>query len=379
MRPLRLAPHRIRRHPVRNATVSVAGPAAVPAVLRKLGHDPGAILLEAGLDPTLFDDTDNLIPLSGLGRLLTLCVARTGCDEFGLLVGQRAGLHSLGLVGLLARYAPDVSTALRRLGEYMYLHHGGTLTAVKAEGATATLSYVIHQPNVESTDQIGDGSLAILFNILRELCGPVWRPVEVHFARGKPGNLDPYKAFFGAPLRFSTGENAIVFSSVWLGQRLPELDAELQRLIKRQVEEIEARHCESFPDQVRGVLRAALLTQHASADEVAALFSMHSRTLNRRLRRFDASFRELVDEVRYEIARQMLGNMALDVTEVAAALGYADASAFTRAFRRWSGTTPGAWRVPRRPVSGVAGARLGKPPQAVLDSARAAATLETTK
>jgi hypothetical protein len=56
-----------------------------------------AILIEAGLDPTLFDDTDNLMPLSGLGRLLTLCVARTGCEEFGLLVGQRPQLIDQGM------------------------------------------------------------------------------------------------------------------------------------------------------------------------------------------------------------------------------------------------------------------------------------------
>jgi AraC-like DNA-binding protein len=379
MRTSCLAPYRAHRQSVRNASVSVSGPAAIPAVLRRLGHDPTAILVEAGLDPTLFDDTDNLIRLSGLGHLMTLCVARTGCEEFGLLVGQQGGLHSLGLVGLLARYAPDVSTALRRLGEYMYLHHGGTLTTVKAEGDTATLSYAIHQPSVESTDQIGDGSTAVLFNIVRELCGPDWRPIEVHFARGKPGNLDPYQAFFGAPLRFGTGENAIVFSSVWLGRRLPELDAELQRLLKKKIEDIEARHSDSFPDQVRGVLRAALLAQRASADEVAALFSMHSRTLNRRLHEFNTNFRELVDEGRYEIARQMLANSSLDVTEVAFALGYADASAFTRAFRRWSRTTPAAWRAQRRSGSNVGGDQLCKPVNPVLDSARAAPILESKK
>jgi len=379
MRPFRLAPHRIRRHPVRNATVSVAGPAAIPAVLRNFGHDPSEILLEAGLDRTLFDDSDNLIPLSGLGRLLAICVARTSCEEFGLLVGQRAGLHSLRLAGLLARYAPDVGTSLQRLAEYMHLHHGGTLSVERSAAGTATLSYDIHQPNVPSTDQIGDGTLAVLFNILRELCGPDWRPIEVHLSRGRPGNLEPYEALFRAPLRFGTGPNAIVFSSVWLGRRLPELDAELQRLIKRQLDEIEARHGDSFPDQVRSVLRAALLTQHASADEVAALFSMHSRTLNRRLRKFDTSFRDLVDEVRYEISRQILNGTWLDVAEIASALGYADASAFTRAFRRWSGTTPGAWRAGRRLGSGVAGARLGSPMQPVLDSVRTASTLESTK
>ncbi len=374
-----MAAQRIRRHPVRNATVSVAGPAAIPTVLRILGEDPSAVLLEAGLEPTLFDDADSLLPLSSLGHLLKRCVARTGCEAFGLRVGQHGGLHSLGLVGLLARYAPDVGTSLQRLAEYMHLHHGGTLTAVRAEGDTASLSFDIHQPGIESTDQIGDGALAVLFNILRELCGPGWRPIEVHFARTRPGIALDYETFFESPLRFGTGENAIVFSSAWLGRQLPEVDAELQRLLKRQLDQIEARHGDSFPDQVRGVLQAALLTRRARADEVAALFSMHSRTLNRRLRESGTTFRELVETSRHEIARQMLDATSLEVSQVASSLGYADASAFTRAFRRWSGTTPAAWRAQRRHGSSVPGEQSCKPSNPVLDSARKAPTLESIK
>jgi AraC-like DNA-binding protein len=72
---------------------------------------------------------------------------------------------------------------------------------------------------------------------------------------------------------------------------------------------------------------------------------MHSRTLGRRLDDFGTSFQRLVDESRFEIARQMLEDTSLDVMEIAASLGYARASAFTRAFRRWSGTTPALWRL----------------------------------
>ena len=78
--------------------------------------------------------------------------------------------------------------------------------------------------------------------------------------------------------------------------------------------------------------------------------SMHSRTLSRRLNDFDTGFQELVDEGRFEIARQLLANTALDVRQIAASLDYADASAFTRAFRRWSGTTPAVWRAQQSPL-----------------------------
>ena len=94
--------------------------------------------------------------------------------------------------------------------------------------------------------------------------------------------------------------------------------------------------------------RSALLTGHARADQVAAMFSIHSRTLARRLEDFGTSFQALVDEERYAISRQMLQNTDLPVGQVAASLDYADASAFTRAFRRWSGTTPAHWRDEQR-------------------------------
>jgi AraC-like DNA-binding protein len=338
---------RIKRRPCTDATVSVSGPAALPAVLRTLGSDPAAVLAEAGLDPTLFDDPENLIKLAALGRLVKLCVARTGCMHFGLLVGQQGGLHSLGLVGLLARLSPDVGTALHRLADCMHLHHGGTVTAVAVDGDAATLSYDIDQRYEDASDQIGDGALATLFNILRALCGPGWHAIEIRFAHRAPDDVHPFRAFFAADLRFDTGQNAIVFPGAWLQHSLPADDAELQRLLARQIALLETRHGDEFPEQVRSVLRAALMTGHAGADEIAALFSMHSRTLNRRLGAFHTSFRQLVDEGRFAIARELLECTELDVSGIAGALDYADASAFTRAFRRWSGTTPAAWRAHR--------------------------------
>ena len=75
---------------------------------------------------------------------------------------------------------------------------------------------------------------------------------------------------------------------------------------------------------------------------------MHSSTLARRLKPYGVGFRELVDECRYEVAREMLANSGLDVSHIAAMLDYADASAFTRAFKRWSGMTPARWRSKHR-------------------------------
>jgi AraC-like DNA-binding protein len=133
-----------------------------------------------------------------------------------------------------------------------------------------------------------------------------------------------------------------------LSRRLPEVDADLRRLLRREIAELEATQGTDFREQVRGVLRTALLTGHGNADQVAALFSMHRRTLTRRLAECGTNFAVLADEGRFEIAKHMLASTTMDVSQIAAALDYAEASAFTRAFRRWSGTTPAVWRAQQR-------------------------------
>jgi AraC-like DNA-binding protein len=227
----------------------------------------------------------------------------------------------------------------------MHLYFGGQTVTVEAGGDAVSLNYSFHAPRVESVGQIEDGALAIMCNILRALCGPNWEAIEVRFAHRKPERVRHFLRFFQAPLRFDAERSALVFSAKWLPSRLPDADAELQHVLRQQIDALEARHRDEFPEQVRSVLRTGLVTGHASADQVAALFSIQPRTLTRRLDAFGTTFKALVDEGRFEIARRLLQNTALDVSQIAASLDYADASALTRAFRRWSGTTPAAWRA----------------------------------
>ena len=157
----------------------------------------------------------------------------------------------------------------------------------------------------------------------------------------------PFQRYFPAPLRFDAERNAVVFAAAWLRRPVLQADQELRREIQEQIDALEARHDGEFPAQVRGVLSSVLLTDDASVERVAALFSMHSRTFNRRLAAYGTCFKELADESRFELARQMLEESSYAVGDVADTLGYADASAFIRAFRRWAGTTPAQWRARR--------------------------------
>jgi len=341
------------------ALVRIGFAQAIPHLLRGLGVDPSAIFAEAGVDPTLLNDPENLIAFRARSHLINTCAAGTGCLHFGLLLGQQGQLSDLGLVGLLAKYSPDVETALRSLQSHFFLHARGATTTLEVHAAVAMLGYEIHEPQSEAADQLCDGALAFEYNMLAALCGPRWKPLEVRFAHRKPVDVGPFRRFFKAPLVFDAEQNALVFSADWMNHSLPGDDPALRRLLQRQINALEVRHGEDLPCQVRSVLSTALLTGHGSADQVASLFSMHSRTLNRRLSAFGTSFQQLVDASSLEIAQQMLESSALEVRQIALALGYADPSAFTRAFRRWSGTTPARWRSTREPGPPKAHDRTG--------------------
>jgi AraC-like DNA-binding protein len=115
---------------------------------------------------------------------------------------------------------------------------------------------------------------------------------------------------------------------------------------ERQVAAAERR---SLVNDLKRVLRVEMLRGATSASHVAQILKLHRRTLNRRLSDCGTSFQQLLDEVRYDSARHLLHLTRMPLAHIAASLGYAEASAFTRAFRRWSGTTPTQFRVQSGP------------------------------
>jgi len=182
----------------------------------------------AGFDFALFNDPNNLITYHAASHLYRVCTEKTGCPHFGLMKGRRSGLDGLGFIGLLAKCAPDVGTALRRLVRYLHLHIRGAVTTLEESGKLAIFSYEIQEPDAEATDQIADASLGTMFNIMVALCGPRWKPVEVRFEHSRPSNVAPFRRFFQAPLSFNANDNSLVFAARWLSRPLPAVDPELR-------------------------------------------------------------------------------------------------------------------------------------------------------
>lgn len=329
---------------LQNGSVRIATVLAIPNVLEKLGYNPSEILSELGLDLSLFSDPDNIIPFGVRSHLIQHCVHKTNCQHFGFLIGQQAGPSTLGLAGFLMQQSPDVGTALHSLVRYAHLHVRGALIYLEEQDDKVFLGYSIYQPRVEATAQLEDGALAIAFNIMRKLCGSTWLPLNVFFTRQMPENISPYNDFFNAPLNFDADRNGLSFSAKWMKEPIMGADPALNHFLQKQVNQLESSYDGDFVSQVRKALHSALLAQRGNVSHIAALFSMHPRTLSRRLKSCGVSFQELLDQSGYEVSQQLLENSSMGISQIAATLDYSDASAFTRAFKRWSGMTPANWR-----------------------------------
>ena len=339
---------------VEEGTLRIAPLLALPAVLAAQGIDPWPVIAEAGIDAGRFDDPENLIAFADAGRLLTLAAEHSGCPHFGLLIGERSGLDILGLIGRLAARSANVGSALEDLIQHLHLHDRGAVPALSVDGDQAMLVYTVYQTDIPGIEIFYDAALLIAYNLLKALAGADWQATKVQLCRPQPADFRPYRQAFKAPINFDAEHNAVLFPSTWLQHPPAAADVLAHYQLMQEIEALEALGASELPDQILRVLRR-LLTAGAdhgetSQGQISQLFALHRRTLNRRLRAHGTSFRELLDTARYDIARQLLRDTRLSIVGIAAALDYADATAFDHAFRRWSGGNPSAWRAAHPPA-----------------------------
>lgn len=323
----------------------VGGFVALPGLMRSLGVDPGPVLAAAGLAAQALDAQGSRIPYAAVLRLLAECATRTRTPHFGLLAGQVWRLQDLGLLGELMRHAATVGDALRTMVVYQQLNALGGAPVLLEQGDRVELAYIVYHPSTGPLDAVLDTALAAGLQLMRELCGSRWHPRRVHLPRAAPAFAEVYARHFGCTVCFDAERAALEFTRSTMSR--PVAGADPQRL--RALQAALRRHADAalVPALYRTV-RTLLAQGAANRQATAQQLALHRRTFNRRLREMGTSFREILDDVRHEAARQLLRDTELPVIGVAAALGYAEASSFNHAFRRWSGLTPTAWRCRSR-------------------------------
>jgi AraC-like DNA-binding protein len=324
----------------RSATQRVGNFAGLPMLVRQLGVDPVEILCNAKLAPDALEDPDRRVSYAGLGRFLRQAADRADCPQLGLLAGRMGQLSDFGLLGEMVRNSATAGAALRTLVRHQHLDSEGGLAFLIERGPMVDFGYAIYQQEFEAPDVMYDAAMATGINVLRELCGPVWAPSEVLLPHARPLDVTPYRKLFKQP-RFDAEICALRFPAHWMTSVVEGADPAKLRAAREQAACVPPG---DLLQQTRRAMREMLLHDKHSGEDLAKMMAMHRRTLNRRLKAEGTTFQQVLDSVRFTVARELLATSAISLDDVAATLGYAAVSPFMRAFARWSGTTPGHWR-----------------------------------
>jgi AraC-like DNA-binding protein len=328
------------------ADVRIGPMRAVPALLREAGIAPLPLLAACGLRLSAFDDADARVPFAAAARMLHDAARATGHEDFGLLVGQRAGADSLGLLSLLMQRAPSVGNALQGLARHLTLQDRGAVVYLSTgRPQRAALGYAVHDETTPGLGLIYDLAMTLALAVLRGLCGPQWHALEVRLPHARPKRPDLWRRHFAAPVVFDATGAELWFDAGWLQHPPPLADPAAQLDLLRAAQRSQALQAQRWTERTQHVALALVKTGALSADAVAHVLSLHPRTLRRRLADEGSRLQTLISEARHHLACQLLRETRLPLAEVAEAVGYADVTAFVRAFRGRAGCAPGQWRA----------------------------------
>jgi AraC-like DNA-binding protein len=313
--------------------------------LDELGVEASAVLQQVGIDARILASASNRLPFDVVGRLLAACATASGCPHFGLLLGIRSGAEAAGVASDLARHAATVRDGLRQFIEHLHLHDRGGVAALNSSGTDyAELSYFIHYRDTPGMRPFLDASMAVACCVMRSFLGPLWAPSEVTLAHVRPRHTGPYRAFFRAPLRFDAPYSALVFPAGDLDRPIAGSDPDERNRLSKLVAELEATRPSTTRERALEAISRMMMAMPPSGDRVAQAVGIGRRRLRERLAAEGTSVKQLLEEVRCELARQLLDESHMPIGDIASALHYSKPGAFSRAFKRWTGRTPRQWR-----------------------------------
>jgi AraC-like DNA-binding protein len=327
---------------IHKPTVSIVYVMLLLQLAEERGVQREQLLKGVGLPPDLLAEPDARIPLLQYGHLISRALHLTNDAGLGLEYGLRANLTTHGLVGFGVMSHGTLREALTFGKKYFSMRSPGFTTRCFADG---------EQVAIEAREAIQYGPLRhYAFDMLLVGLTHTVRPfvpeseLEIWFEWPEPEYYARYQERLPRT-RFDMGVNQLRFPREYMDRPCSTANPVTVELLKQQCD----RELSFSEDDDRVLHRVReLLAQHRGdaldLETTAQKLSMSSRTLKRKLRSHGFTFRALVDEVRRTDSIRLLNETALSVEEIAARVGYGAHGNFVRAFRRWTGTTPGAFR-----------------------------------
>jgi AraC-like DNA-binding protein len=314
-------------------------------IAHEAGVDVGELLGRFDLtEPRLLDAGTRLSPERSrtLAREL---FDRIGDPEVGLRAAERVRLPDVDLLGYLVRHSPHPLAALEQMARYAQLLGDTARGQVECRGERVLLTFALTDGS-RMLPEAADYWVAGVFLFVRGLsCGQA-SPTEVHIPRPRPRQPDAYRRFFGCAVSFASEHALLAYGESCLTVPFAEGDPRLVAILQRQADEVmstlPARS--DLVERVAAHMRRHLHNGHTHLAAIARELGMSERTLRRRLRDHGSGHRALLDRVRRERAVALIEQGDTSLATIAHGVGFADEAAFARAFRRWTGLSPQAYR-----------------------------------
>ena len=311
------------------------------------GGDASRHLGEAGIAREALAAEEALIPLHQAAHFIERTARREGIGNLGLEVGARTPAAALGLFGMVLQQSLNLKDLLDKVIQWVPMLNSGAEVWLEPAGSPASLRLCIRHHVGTGRSMVNDYGLMLLIDAVRMAAGPDWRPDKVSLDLTERRDLSGFEALSGATFESNPDFAAIVIPRDLLG-------APVSRSGKRPPMETVAEEklrAGAPPMDLVGSVASAILvsmeTRIPTVDEAAELVGTSVRSLQRGLGKQGTVYRELVERVRYDTARDLLGDPGIPVSEIAVRLGYSDLPNFSHAFLRWSGMPPSQFRRQR--------------------------------
>lgn len=340
---------------MRETTVAASIAIDLVAQLAESGISADEVCRRARLDPAILQRPNERIPGSAAHRLWQVAEQLSGDPLFGLHVAERYRTGAISILGYVFLNCASARDALDRLARFAALMNDG----LRVHGADEGDQTVVQLQPVEGMDNflardgrhVMETMAAGIVLTLRRMTGAPFIPTLVAFRHSAAGPVAEYHRVFGTLVRFGQDEDRLAFSRREMDTKIPAADPSLLALFEghARMQLAELERLGGTSGRAARLIATQLAGSVPSMDGVAASLAMSGRQLQRALREEGTTYQALLDQVRRDRALAQLRLPGTTATEVALLLGFSEASAFTRAFRRWTGLTPGAYAAGAEP------------------------------
>jgi len=309
------------------------------------GLNPEIFMREIGLSRVVLSDVRARLPSRLTDTAFAYLAERIADPAFALRAARCWHPSNLGTMGYAWLSSRTLHTGLKRIERFSRILGSRFSYQCLQEDAGLRLIFDHGRGEAEIGHVLSDFSMAILFDMCRTNAGRQLAAKAVELRRQPPQDPSPWADFYACDIAFGGVHDSILLDGEIANAPLPTANIPLANTFDAILTEQLAAF---FDDDIVSRCKACLLHQLTSgepaAHAVARELGMSQRSLQRRLGELHLTYQGVLDETRHELARRYLDDAAKSVTEITFLLGFSEQSAFTRAFRRWSGMSPSGYR-----------------------------------